>query len=144
MRWETDPLNADQAQAEQGSMRRGWCVGGEGFRWWLLKQMEAEGDNLRAEQRREHGEVAAEDLLVKAIGRLRTTAEDVRARKSTDPEKQALAWLLVRHTTATCTWVAGRLQMGHRSNVSRAISRVEAATDRTTQRLRIKMRQCTG
>jgi hypothetical protein len=92
----------------------------------------------------EHGEQAAEALLGAAQRRYGASKEDVCARKSTDPEKQALAWLLVRHTTATCRWVAERLKMGHRSNVSCARGRVETAPGRRMQRLRKKMRQCTG
>jgi hypothetical protein len=59
-----------------------------------LKQIEGGGVNLRGEQRRAHGEQAAEVLLSAGLARLGLSEEEVLRRKSTDPEKQALAWLL--------------------------------------------------
>ena len=106
--------------------------------------MSGEGDNLRGEPRREHGEAAAEELLVAGLEALGITEVDVLRRKSTDPHKQALSWLLKKHTTVTGVWLADRLQMGHRVNASRAISRFDRAEDRQTKRLKAKMIRCTG
>jgi len=40
------------------------------------------------------------------------------------PEKVALAWWLRRRTTVPLVWVSRRLQMGHYTRVTQAISRM--------------------
>lgn len=64
--------------------------------------------------------------------------------KFNSPEKQVAAWLLKRHTTVTAVWLAERLQMGVRSNVSRALTAVTRGADAKSMELKEKMTQCTG
>ena len=42
------------------------------------------------------------------------------AMRCNDPRKQALAWLIKKNTMAGDEWITRELEMGHRSNVSRA------------------------
>lgn len=145
MRHENDPDNHELLAEDRQSLRQGWCLGRSSFRREMLALLsETSGDNLRGDQRREHGEAAAERLYRVGLNRFGLEDEAVRSRKSTDPEKQALAWLLKKHTTVTGVWIAERLSMGHRVNASRAISRFDQAADRMTRRLRDQMLQCTG
>ena len=56
-----------------------------------------------------------------------------------DPRKQALAWLIKRNTMAEDEWITRELEMGHRSNVSRAVSAFRSERSRTIRRLKRKL-----
>ncbi len=132
----------DDVVAKQ--LSKGWYIGGEEFREWLARSLPDHSDNLRGEQRRAHDEQEAERLLAAGRGVLGIDESDLLAMKNTRPEKQAVAWLLKKFTTVTGVWIASRLNMGHRSNVSRALQALERAPDRKRQMLKEKMIQCTG
>ncbi|MFH0909158.1 MAG: hypothetical protein V1929_10375 [bacterium] len=56
-----------------------------------------------------------------------------------DARKQAAAWLLRRRTTVGGRWIASALKMGHESNVSRACAAMKKESDRTRERLKIRL-----
>jgi Ser/Thr protein kinase RdoA (MazF antagonist) len=87
---------------------------------------------------------AAETLLAVGLERLQIDEKELLGRISTDPAKQALAWLLKKHTTVTAAWLADRLSMEHRVNASRAISAFDRARSRRIRSLKNVMLQCTG
>jgi len=128
----------------QKQMNRGWFIGGEDFRKRLAKQLPGKSDNLRGEQRTAHDECEAERLLGKALAALDMTEEEFLRLRFNSPEKRIVAWLLKRHTTVTAVWLAARLQMGARTNVSRALTSVTRSTDAKCRELKEKMTQCTG
>ncbi len=134
------PVNADVER----QLTRGWYIGGEHFRERLSGMLPDHSDNLRGAQRRAHDEMGAEKLLASVFKILNVTEAELLAMKNTQPQKQAAAWVLKKFTTVTAIWIASRLNMGHRSNVSRALSALDRNPDRTRQRLRQKMMQCTG
>lgn len=125
-------------------MKRGWYVGGEQFRKWLSGMLPDHSDNLRGSQRRAHDEMEAERLLKAALKRLKVSEDDLLAMKSNRPEKQSVAWLLKKSTTVTGVWIAARLNMGHRSNLSRALSALDCNPDQVRKNLKKEMMQCTG
>jgi hypothetical protein len=125
-------------------LKRGWFVGGEAFRKWLSKQLPAHSDNLRGEQRRAHNEAEAERLLGLALATLKLKEEELLQLRFNRPEKQAVAWLLKTYTTVTGVWLAERLRMGNRSNVSRGLTAISREADEIRKMLKIKMTQCTG
>jgi hypothetical protein len=125
-------------------LSRGWYVGGDGFRSVLAGMIESSSDNLRGEQRRAHDEMEAERLLDGALSILEISEEELLSMKSTRAEKQAVVWLLKKHTTITVVWLASRLRLGHRTNASRAISVFDRATDPVRAVLKEKMLQITG
>ncbi len=128
----------------QRQLKRGWYIGGEQFRTELGKMLPARSDNLRGEQRRAHDELEAERLLGTALEALNLSEAMLLELRNNHPEKQAVAWLLKKHTTVTGVWVARRLSMGNRSNISRALSAISHATDSERKNLKHKMTQCTG
>jgi len=136
-------LNEVEEQAEK-QLKRGWFIGGEAFRKWLAKQLPEKGDNLRGEQRTAHDECEAERLLSEALVALDMTEEKFLTLKFNRPEKQVVAWLMKRHTTVTAVWLADRLNMGARTNVSRALTAVSRGTDAKYRELKEKIIQCTG
>ena len=71
------------------------------------------------------------------------TLGSVRPMRCNDPRKQALAWLIKRNTMAEDEWVTRELDMGHRSNVSRAVSAFRSESSRTIRRLKRKLHICT-
>ena len=134
----------EECDVVERNLRRGWYVGSESFGKELAGQMEGTGDNLRGTQRRAHDIAEAERLLDNALSVLGLEEGSLKGMKSTVREKQAIAWLLKKHTTVTGVWIADRLGMGHRVNASRAISVIEKEIDSKAIRLKRKMLQCTG
>ena len=141
---ETNNLQAAEREAVEKQLKRGWYVGSDSFAADLAGKIVKATDNLRGAQRRAHDESEAERLLAAALLILGVEEETVLGLKSTSLEKQAIAWLLKKHTTVTGIWIAGRLKMGHRVNASRAISLFDKKSDMKTKRMRLKMLQCTG
>lgn len=125
-------------------LKRGWFVGGETFRNWLTKQLPESSDNLRGEQRRAHDEAEAERLLQEVLPILNVEENELLGLMNTHPVKGAVAWLLKKHTTVEVTWVASRLNMGHRTSASRAISRFDHSLDSEHLILKQEMLQITG
>lgn len=126
----------------------GWCHGGEQFRKELSGLLEVSTswskDVLHGDQRVDHGAGRAENLLETALNKLEISEEELLSRKAVDEDKQAIAWLLNQHTCMTAIWVANRLNMGHRSNVSRALRTFKHAKEGRSGRIKCKMIQCTG
>ena len=125
-------------------LKRGWFVGGEPFKKWLAEQLPSQSDNLRGTQRAAHDEKEAERLLAEALEVLCLSETELLSLKNTRMEKQAVVWLLKKHTTSEVAWIARRLSMGHRTNASRAISRFDRADDAVWIELKRKMLQITG
>ncbi|WP_246046700.1 hypothetical protein [Pontiella desulfatans] len=125
-------------------LKRGWFVGGEDFRKRLALQLPDRTDNLRGEQRKAHDEAEAERLLQRALSELRLSESDLLGMKNNRPEKQAVAWLMKKSTTVTGVWIADRLKMGSRANLSRALSALSNEVDEVRKELKQKMTQCAG
>ena len=56
------------------------------------------------------------------------TVEEVRDMKTSDPRKEALAWLLKTTTTMSNGWITERLQLGHASRLCHLARTMQAAT----------------
>lgn len=145
MRFELDPDAGMRGEFEK-QIKRGWYLGGESFADGLMAQItkSKKAPHMEGEQKRFHDEREAKQLLASALDRLELSEDELRAMPSVRIEKQAIAWLLKSQTTVTVQWIADCLNMGHRTNASRGISRIRKGTDMKTQRLRRKMLQCTG
>lgn len=145
MRFESDPEAGMRGEFEK-QIKRGWYIGSEEFREALDKRLlgRAKNDNHRAGQRREHGPAEAERLIARALKELTWENEDMLEAKSVQMEKQAVAWLVKTQTSVTGTWITERLNMGHRTNCSRAISRFRNSKEKSVQTLKKRMLKCTG
>jgi len=91
---------AGRAEADGvAELRRGWCVGGAGFRERMLRLLETAAERLGrrrssprdASVRRDHGLDGAERLLAEGLDRLALRAEDLPGLKKGDARKAALA-----------------------------------------------------
>jgi hypothetical protein len=138
---------AEQVQ-EWRRLQRGWYLGSDSFRDRLMDRVEGivagrKRVSYRGEGLGAHDEREAARLLAAGLDRLGLTAKTVLGLKKTDPRKQALAWLIKTRTVMRDEWVGARLQMGHRSNISRAVSVFQISGDRERDRLRKVLHTCT-
>jgi REP element-mobilizing transposase RayT len=134
--------------SEWRQLQRGWYLGSESFRDRLMDRAAGvvtgrQRASYRAEGLRQHDEREAQRLLAAALTQLGLSLPAVAALKKTDARKQALAWLIKSRTVVGDAWIAARLEMGHRSNVSRAVSAFRAPSDRERRRLQKSLHICT-
>lgn len=101
---ETDP---ESLQA----LRRGWCLGGEGFRRALLLRMEGRlGAHHAGELHRASAQAKAERIIAQELGRQGWQEADLVAR-------------LRRETTLTIKAIAARVQLGSSKAANRSLHR---------------------
>ncbi len=94
-------------------VRRGWCLGGDGFRRELLDRMAGQlGEHHAGELRRESAQAKAERIIAEELDRLGWTRAELEKRHRSAPEKVAMAARLRRETTLTIREIAERLHMG--------------------------------
>ena len=142
---ELDPKLEKVLEAERKALKRGWYMGPPVFRDRLLDMLEEpSSDNCRGEQRLAHGEFMATELLNKGLDALRRSLAETRGLPQNHLEKQALAWLVKRHTTATGEWIRKELEMGSRANISRALQRFDHSAGSDVGKIKRKMTQCAG
>jgi len=128
------------------AVRRGWCLGGETFRKRLLAGTNGLLSHTRYRSRdgrpaRTHDEQEAERLLAAALDELNLTLPELRQRAKSDRHKQLLAWLLRRHTVAGSRWISDKLRMGHISNVSNSVRRINESKQHEIVSLRTRVEQ---
>jgi putative transposase len=129
-------------------LRSGWILGGEAFRDRMLDRAavvvrEKKRESFTGEELRAYDESTAKKLLKSGLRALGETLGSVRPMRCNDPRKQALAWLIKGNSMAGDEWVTRELDMGHRSNVSRAVSAFRSESSRTISRLKRKLHICT-
>jgi hypothetical protein len=133
-----------ELEAKWKALRRGWYVGGEGFLQRLSRCLGRSVGGRRREShsgpaRRAHDEKAAEEML--RIGLKLLGMKEVKPMPKWAEEKVALAWWLRDRTAVSLRWVSQRLEMGHYSRVSQAVSRMARKPSRKLQKLKEKLIQ---
>ena len=98
-------------------IRRGWYMGGDGFRGRLLKRVKEGVQRAvwinHGAAKRAHGEAEAERLLEAGMAALGVSASQLaETGKGTLAEKKALAGWLRQRTTAWRQWVCERVVHG--------------------------------
>ncbi len=142
---ELDPELAKERASERKALKRGWYMGSPDFRDRLLGMLgESASDNCRGEQRRAHGEYMAKELLDKGVNILHCSLAELRGLPKNHPKKQALVWLMKRHTVVTGEWIGQMLEMGSRANITRALQRFDHSTESDVKRLKQNMTHCAG
>ncbi len=100
----------------------------------LDKQMDSlMRDSIVGEPRRMHDHSEAERLLNEAVGVLGFDLSKKNRLKRNDVSKELIAWFLSGKTSVGQEWIAQKLGMGNRVNVSRAIRHIEGAKDGVKQ-----------
>jgi hypothetical protein len=121
-------------------IRRGWYMGGEGFRWRMLKRVKealcrGQSGSYQGEAKRAHGEAEAERLLHAGMEALGVQASQLPETAKGMMEKAVLAWWLRQRTTARRPWICERLSMGEVSAVTRAIRLVKSGQHAKAKRM---------
>jgi len=122
-------------EEEWRRVRRGWCLGGTGFRQrlakWLEKAVAGKARQSHAgEARQAHDEAAAGALLARGLAVMELKENDLAGLVKGAKEKQVLAWWLRKRTVVSRAWVSRRLRMGDESRVTQAVATVRRANDR--------------
>ena len=113
-------------------IRRGWVLGGDGFRREMLDRLDGamnkgRRDSYSGEEVQTHDERRAEDLIVAGMDELGLQESNLASMMMNSPEKYALAWLARRHTAVRNGWIKKRLRMGKATNFAEFLSRLETA-----------------
>jgi hypothetical protein len=130
------------------ALQRGWYVGSESFRDRLmdLASEAIHGRKRRSYEKpalRSHDDHEATRLLVAGLARLGLSKAEMGSLRQSDPRKQGLAWLLKSRTVVDDEWICRHLQMGDRSNVSRAVAAYRLLKDRDRARIHSLLHVCT-
>jgi REP element-mobilizing transposase RayT len=130
------------------ALQRGWYVGSEGFRDRLMDLaagvvLGRKRESYERAALQTHDDRAAARLLAVGLERLELTEAEAARLQQSDPRKQGLAWLVKSRTVVGDQWVCDRLQMGDRSNVSRAVAAYRAPRDRERGRISLLLHVCT-
>jgi REP element-mobilizing transposase RayT len=125
---------------EWKGIRRGWYMGGEGFRGRMLKRVKealcrGQSGSYQGEAKRAHGEAEAERLLHAGMEALGVQASQLPETTKGMMEKAVLAWWLRQRTTARRPWICERLSMGEVSAVTRAIRLVKSGQHAKAKRM---------
>ena len=108
-----------EADEEFQPVRRGWCLGGEGFRRELLEQIaEQRGACHYGEELVESAEARAQRMIEQALHQKGWNVEELKARRKGDVFKVRLAAQLRAQTTVTVAWIAEQLHMGTRGHLT--------------------------
>jgi REP element-mobilizing transposase RayT len=124
-----EELRDGAASPEVIEVRRGWCLGSEGFRERMLRLLDsaserlpgARGSRLEAAAERDHGINEARRLLELGLRSLGLQSEELAGLKKGDERKAAIAALIRRHTAVPTAWIAKELALGHASRVSHCV-----------------------
>ena len=142
---ELDKKYSKELAVERKPLKRGWCMGTEDFKEKIMAFLgDVSSDNYRGDQRRDHGVYMAEKLIEQGLNGLKCTIQDIEHLRQNHIHKQALAWLVKRNTTVTGEWIRQKLNMGGKTNVSRALSRFDCSTEPEVIKLKKKMRKWAG
>jgi len=139
MREQAEASGATESEIEgqtlNSTLRRGWYWGSESFREWLLEKAgdkaESNPDFRISSLGRDHAESAAESLIVRGCEELGLDAEtELRRVKYGDYRRMAIAWAIAKQTSVSQDWIAERLGMKSRQNVSQQVRRFDKIPNR--------------
>lgn len=129
-------------------LRSGWALGSEAFRDRMSDLAAAlvkgkRRESYTGEEVRRHDETVSAEMLDRGLGVLEMKLPALRMLRQNDPRKQALAWLIRTTTIAGDAWITQHLDMGHRSNVSRAVNAFRSESPPQIKRLKRRLHICT-
>ena len=112
---ETDPEDLK-------ALRRGWCLGSEGFRRELLLRMEGKlGQHHSGELHRASAEAKAERIIAEELQRQGWHEADLVGRRKSDIIKLEIAARLRRETTLSTKAIAARVHLGSAKAANRSL-----------------------
>ena len=119
-----------EADERWKTIRRGWHLGGEGFKFEMLERLSGllacdKGTPFGGEALQAHDEHRAEALLRAGMVSLKLEERDLLAMPGCRPEKYALAWLVRRKTSVKVQWIKKRLHLGKATDFSAWLKKLE-------------------
>ena len=99
-------------------------------------------ESYSGEEVRRYDETAARELLARGLDRLGMDLAAMKLLRPSDPRKQALAWLIRTKSTVAGSSITRELDMGHPSNVSRAVNVFRTADQRKIKDLKRQLHAC--
>jgi REP element-mobilizing transposase RayT len=120
---------------ENEKLRRGWCLGGAGFRERALELIERVGEKLSqakevdASVKRSHGEEEAGRVLRRGMEHFGLVETQLGSIKRNDARKVAIARLIRKRTSVSNGWIAQKLSLGHASSITRYCSNNAECTE---------------
>jgi REP element-mobilizing transposase RayT len=144
--WENEEDAAEDEMLK--AVRRGWYLGGEEFREKLeeLAERVVKGKqraSYAGEVLKRHDAAEAERILETGLERMGLKLEEARGLKQNDPRKQGLSWLVRSQTVVRDEWIQVALEMGDRSNISRAVSAYRQEATKEVRKWKRKLHVCT-
>ena len=105
---------AEDEPEQLAPLRRGWCLGGPGFREAMRASAGAKaGSNHEDGQlRQESTEARGRKILAAELRRRHWTERELKARRKRDPEKQAMATRLRKETILPMRTIAQLVGLG--------------------------------
>ena len=130
-----------ELEEEWKALRRGWYLGGESFLEKLQERLDQAVKDRRREShsgaaRQAHDQAAAQRCLEAGLEGLGLRWATLKQMPKGAPEKLALAWWLRERTVVSLRWVSERLEMGHYTRVTQAISRLNRRPGRKLEKLK--------
>lgn len=125
-------------------LRRGWVLGSEEFRDRMSDLASGiirarKRESYSGEEVRRYDETAAHELLARGLDSLKMDLAAMKLLRPCDPRKQALAWLIRTKSIVAGSWITRELDMGHPSNVSRAVNVFRTANQQNIKNLKRKL-----
>ncbi len=115
-----------QKQLKFDVMTKGWALGSKGFKRALIEDHKKQVATVPAERETEEAATLLwQDLLERALKAIGKTRLDIRREAKAAPWKVAIASHLKTVSTATNVWLAGQLEMGVPSGVSRYVAQLK-------------------
>ena len=138
---------ARQAVKMLTELRRGWVLGSEEFRDRMSDLASGiirgrKRESYSGEEVRRYDETAARELLARGLDRLGMDLGAMKLLRPSDPRKQALAWLIRTKSIVAGFWITRELDMGHPSNVSRAVNVFRTANQQKIKDLKRQLHVC--
>ena len=104
------------------ALRRGWCLGSEGFRREMLLRMEGKlGQHHSGELHRASAEAKAERIIAEELQRQGWHEADLVGRRKSDIIKLEIAARLRRETTLSTKAIAARVHLGSAKAANRSL-----------------------
>ena len=128
-------------------LRRGWVLGGEEFRDRMSDLASGivrsrKRESYSGEEVRRYDKTAARELLARGLDALGIDLAAMKLLRPSDPRKQALAWLIRTKSIVDGSWITRELDMGHPSNVSRAVNVFRIANQQKIKNLKRQLLVC--
>jgi putative transposase len=139
---------ASKSHEVLNELRSGWALGSEVFRERMSELAAAivkgrRRESYTGEAIRRHDESRAAELLHRGLNLLEIKLPALRMLRQNDRRKQGIAWLIRTTTLASDDWITQHLDMGHRSNVSRAVTAFRSEHDPQIRRIKRRLHVCT-